>query len=245
MMHSRIEDEEIIERYARNQLSPEEKLEFEEHFFACDECFDRLLDTERFIAGVRDAASRRELRGDLLGAEARPRGWLIPAFVVTAALTLALAATTAWLSFAEIPGLRRQIAQTSADLHAQSEANASLAAQSGRASGPEPNVPLVMLQSTREIRGAATETKVPASAQQIILWFELPAGKPSQYSVTISDAKGNTLEAIDHLTRNSYGALAASIPARTLPPGEFSIRVTAQDSPATLIGEYRIKIVRP
>lgn len=244
-MHSRIEDEEIVERYARNQLSPEERLEFEEHFFACDECFARLQDTERFIAGIRDAAEHGALRGDLLGAEARPGGWLIPAFVAAVALTLVLAAVTAWLSFAEIPGLRRQIAQTSAGVRAQSEANASLAAEAGKVNAAEANVPLVMLQSTREISGAAMETKVPASAQQVILWFELPAGKSAEYRVTIAGEKGNTVETIDHLARNSYGALAASIPSQTLPPGEYVIRVNLQTSPSTLVGEYRLKIIKP
>lgn len=244
-MHSRIENEEIIERYTRNQLSPEERLQFEEHFFACDDCFARLQDTERFIAGIRDAAERGALRGDLPGAEARRGGWLIPAFVACAALTLVLAATTAWLSLTQIPALRQQIAQTSADLRAQSEANANLAVQAGKINAAEPNVPLVMLQSTRDITGAATETKVPTSAQQIILWFEIPATKYVEYRLTISDAKGTALETIEHLTRNSYGALAASVPAQTLPPGEFVIRVTSQESPASLVGEYRLKIRRP
>ncbi len=57
-MHRQIEEEEIVERYARNQLAPEEREAFEEHFFTCDECFEKLQATERFIAGVRNATAR-------------------------------------------------------------------------------------------------------------------------------------------------------------------------------------------
>ena len=58
MMHQQIEDEEIIERYVRNQLGAEERKAFEEHYFTCEECFGKLEATERFIAGVRDAGRR-------------------------------------------------------------------------------------------------------------------------------------------------------------------------------------------
>ena len=53
MLHSQIENEEIIERYVRSQLTPEARRAFEEHFMGCDKCFEKLQTTERFIAGIR------------------------------------------------------------------------------------------------------------------------------------------------------------------------------------------------
>jgi len=58
MLHTQIKNDEVIERYIRNRLSPEERRDFEEHFFACDDCFDKVQETERFVAGVRDAVER-------------------------------------------------------------------------------------------------------------------------------------------------------------------------------------------
>lgn len=56
MTHQEIEQREIIERYVRDQLAPEEQRAFQEHFFTCDACFEQVQMTERFIAGVRYAA---------------------------------------------------------------------------------------------------------------------------------------------------------------------------------------------
>lgn len=246
MMHSRIEDEEIVERYARDQLTPEERLEFEEHFFACDECFARLQDTERFIAGIREAAEHGTLSGDLPGTEQASRGWFIPAFVATAALTLILAATTAWLSFGEIPGLRRQIAQTSAGLRAQTEANANLATYPGNVNSGEANVPLVMLQSTRGIEAETPELAVPANAREVILWIETPASKYREYSLEISGAAGAEVAAVEHLERNSNGALAAGVPAEKFLAGTYKIKLTGEiPAPAAVVEEYQLKIRRP
>jgi len=58
MLHTQIINEEVIERYVRNRLTPEERLAFEEHFFACDECFAKVQETERFVAGVCDAVEQ-------------------------------------------------------------------------------------------------------------------------------------------------------------------------------------------
>ena len=57
MTHQEIEHQDIIERYVRNDLSATDRGAFQEHFFACDECFEQVQTTERFIAGVNHAAA--------------------------------------------------------------------------------------------------------------------------------------------------------------------------------------------
>src|SRR6266571_422975 len=57
MTHQEIEHQDIIERYVRNDLSAADRGAFQEHFFACDECFEQVQLTERFIAGVNHAAA--------------------------------------------------------------------------------------------------------------------------------------------------------------------------------------------
>lgn len=56
MNHQELEKKETIERYVRHELPPDERLAFQEHYFACDECFEQVQTTARFVAGVRDAA---------------------------------------------------------------------------------------------------------------------------------------------------------------------------------------------
>src|SRR5271169_3316305 len=121
MMHPQIEDEEIIERYVRNQLAEAERKAFEEHFFGCDDCFEKLQVAERFVAGVRDAARRGVLAGEVQGSNRGFiwRGWLVPAFGVSACAALVLAALSGWLYFSQLPKMREQLSQSAADLRAQ------------------------------------------------------------------------------------------------------------------------------
>ena len=56
MNHHEIEQDEIVERYVRHRLAADERLAFQEHYFACDECFAQVQTTARFVAGVRQAA---------------------------------------------------------------------------------------------------------------------------------------------------------------------------------------------
>src|SRR5260370_28797405 len=148
MMHQDIEDQEIIERYVRNQLAPEERQAFEEHFFGCEECFEKLQATEQFIAGIRDAGSRGLLKGST-SADAAPahtwRAWMFPALAAGYAALLVSVVFGGWMFFSEMPKLRRQLNQASADANAQRETIAALEKQVASATQAETNVLLVML----------------------------------------------------------------------------------------------------
>jgi hypothetical protein len=48
MTHDEVEQREIVELYVRKRLSPEDRGAFQEHFFACDSCFDQIQTMERF-----------------------------------------------------------------------------------------------------------------------------------------------------------------------------------------------------
>jgi len=99
MTHQEIEANEIVERYVLHQLGPDERRAFQEHYFACDECFTRAQIEARFVAGVRDAS-----RAGALAAQTEtpqparaffPRGifgWAIPALALILLVALALSA---------------------------------------------------------------------------------------------------------------------------------------------------------
>ena len=100
MTHKEIEEQEIIERYVLHQLTPDERLAFQEHYFGCDECFGQTQIAARFIASVHQAsrtgmfsADQKESRQQATGLMAAlfGRTWAGPALAVLllAAVTLA------------------------------------------------------------------------------------------------------------------------------------------------------------
>jgi hypothetical protein len=58
MDHATIEDQQIVERYLKGKLSPEEAARFEEHYLSCQECLDRLDLAEAMERGFKRAAGQ-------------------------------------------------------------------------------------------------------------------------------------------------------------------------------------------
>jgi hypothetical protein len=92
------------EQYLLNELSPEVREQYEEHFFACSECAADVragalfLEQSRAVFAAEAAASRREVPA-VVPAKAGWFGWLRPAFAVPAmALLLAVIAYQNWPS---------------------------------------------------------------------------------------------------------------------------------------------------
>lgn len=248
MMHEQIEDQEIIERYARNQLKPEERKAFEEHYFSCDECFDKLQAAERLIAGVRDAARRGVLpKSAAAGAPAwRVAPMWSPIFGIGVIAALLLAISGGSWYYVQFSRLRGQLSASNAALQEQQQARAALEQQLQQARQAEANLPLVMLQSTRDMQAQPTEAILPPGATHLVLWTEVPAGRFTSYRLEIYGAEEKPIETLTHLTRNAYGALAASISAGRLHPGEFRIKLSGEEPlPASLLAEYKLRIRRP
>lgn len=246
MMHSEIEDREIVEQYVRNQLAPEERQAFEEHFFGCQECFEKLQDAERFRAGVRDAASRGLLSDEAQAGFAVGRSrWLVWAFAVTACAALVFAVMTAWTYLTLVPRLRGERDRAAAELHTQGQSQAQPEQPTVRVEQAEANIPLVMLQATRtEEKPAAVS--LPPGARRLVLWIEIGPSRYREFRLEVFSPENHLVTSVDHLTRSSYGALAASLPADQLPSGDFLIKLTGENPPpAFLAGEFRLRIRRP
>jgi hypothetical protein len=247
MMHPQIEEEEIIERYVRNQLTPEDRQAFEEHFFSCGECFERVQATERFIAGMRDAGRRGLL--DDLSAAVVPRQawghWMLPAFVLSACAALVLAIIGGIAYFSELPALRRQLDSASDALRNERQARVAIEKEMAAANQTEPNLPLVMLQATRDAQSPPAEATVPDDAQSLVLWIEPGAEHSRVFRIQIFAESGRLIQTVDGLKRNTYGALSLSLPAKGLQSGEYRITLTANEpAPSALLGEYRLRIRR-
>ena len=249
MMHQDIEDQEIIERYVRNQLSSEERRAFEEHFFGCEECFAKLQVMERFIAGLDDAGNRGLLDSSRSTEPSPVRtwgSWMFPALAASSCAAVVLAIVTGWTLFFQMPKLRMQLNQASADVSSQREAIAALQKQISSATQADPNVPLVMLQATRDAQASANEAVLPAGAGRLVLWVEVPPSKFHRFRLQVETEDHHPIVTLNHLERNSYGALAVGLPAEQLQPGEFRIMLTSEEpSPASLLAEYKLRIRKP
>jgi putative zinc finger protein len=245
MVHPQIDNEEIVERYVRNQLTTDERTAFEEHFFGCEACFDKLQTTERFVAGIRDASTRGLLKDE---AATGASIWLKWAFATTGFAALILAALTAWTVFIQAPKLREELNKTASALENERQLRSQLeqkAAQAEQTQFAEANIPLVMLQTSRSADDTSTVLVQPG-ARRVVLWIETTPQRYREFRLEILSPDGSVLTSVDHLQRGPYGALAAAIPAEKLPTGEIQIRLSGQDPPpAALVGEYRLRIRRP
>ena len=113
MTHHEIEQQDIIERYLRHQLPTAERSAFQEHYFACDECFAQVQSTAKFIAGV-----QRSSRVGLLAETAREvtssavaswwASWFTPAFALAATACLLLAVALGWILLKQVPQGREE-----------------------------------------------------------------------------------------------------------------------------------------
>jgi hypothetical protein len=245
MLHTQIENGEVIERYVRNRLAPEERRALEEHFFACDECFAKVQEMERFVAGVRDAAERGILaRPEEKAAGSLAASWLPWAFSISTCATVALAISLGWITLRTLPQIQRDLTSTAAEVQAQQQVIARLRETRSPLDTPEANVPLVMLQASR---GEETsQVIVPADAKRLVIWVELAPTRFTKYRMEIFSESGDPVASIENLLRGPYGAIAASLPADQLHPGMFRITLAGQaPPPASLVGEYRIRIRRP
>jgi len=245
MLHSQIEQGEIVERYIRNQLTSEERQDFEEHFFGCEVCFEKVQTTERFLAGIRSAADRGQLDDPSNVFTASRSPWLIWAMGAATCACAMVAFATVWAYRNQVPTLREALDRTTAQLRLEEQSLAASEQRAARVEQAEANVPLVMLQASRADEEPASILLRPG-AERLVLWIEMGSSRYRQFRLEVFSQDNRLVASVDHLERGPYGALAASVPADRLPTGEFRIKLNGQDPlPAALAGEYRLRVRRP
>jgi Putative zinc-finger len=237
MTHEDIQSREVAEAYVFRRLSEPERTAFEDHYFSCRECFEQVETLQKFADGVRDAAESGVLPA--VREVTPPPSWFRPAFLLACAASLFLAILAGWASLIERPRLAAEAARQrqEADAGRQRVAELERAMAQPKSAPSISNLPLIMLVASRA--DAGTAVTVPAAAGQLALWVEPPPSAAStQYRLEISSG-GKVIETLDGLVRNSYGALAVSVPALT--PGSYQTRLYAKSN---LVGEYRFEVRR-
>lgn len=242
MLHSKIQNEEIVERYVRNQLVPEERQAFEEHYFGCDECFAKLQSVEAFVAGIRDASARGLLKDQPATATSSIWTW---AFACVTCVALILSGILRWKYLHDTVELRAQLARAREQLQAEPLERTGLEANSNAVEQAEANVPVAMLQASRSGEAPSAIVLQPG-ARHLVLWIELGSSRYRDFRVDVFSSNNHLVSSLDHLATNRYGAVTASLPTDQLPVGDFRITLTGQDPPpAALTGEYHLQIRRP
>ncbi|MGH9722156.1 MAG: zf-HC2 domain-containing protein [Bryobacteraceae bacterium] len=245
MNHSEAGQREVVESYVRGRLTPAERQEFEEHYFACDECFEQVRTTGTFVDSVRHAAAS----GLLSEPEERPSGfagWLRPAFAFAMTAAVVLAAATAWLGLVELPRRGSELARQNKQVQEEQGRRQELEKQLAmvRLPAAEGNLPLAMLEASRAEQ--TNEIRIPQAASHVALWIEPnPIARFKSFRLDVRNPAGTLIATIPGLVRNPQGALTASLPADRLPAGTYSVALHGEGTSGdSLVGEYRLVVRR-
>jgi len=235
----------MVEAYVRRELAPEDCAAFEEHYFQCGTCFDEVQLVEKFIAGVQHAA-----RTGVLDPEREPgldrRSWWMPAFAFAAASAVVLASALTFVVLVRQPAREARLQQELQEALSQARVSrariAELDQRAALDSGPEANVPVVILTASRSA-DSPNQVQLGSKSRRALLWIDIPVQpQGARFGLTISTPDGRSAKTIHDLERNSSGALAASLPAGDLPAGRYHVRLFSEKSPGQTIAEYRLNV---
>ena len=255
MDHRQIEQNEIVERYVRHQLAADERLAFQEHYFACDQCFTQVQATAQFIAGVHDASRSGRFDAAPVTPVSSWFGWLNPSLAFAGAASLVLAALLLWLWLWKVPGYQAEIArerQTREESERKLEAARNQANESQRqlelerterarladqlqdlkpGERPDPdviaqaNIPTVTLESTRSGQNTGPELTIPSTARAAVLRIPVEPGN------RLSGFRVQILSRTGGPTRtidtrpNRSGTLTINVPSKSLQSGQYLVRL--------------------
>jgi hypothetical protein len=209
-----IHDHQVIERYLRGALTPDEEQAFEEAYLGDPEILDELQAAERLREGVKEL----DAAGRLKRARPQPR-WLqalvSPQYAAAASVLLAVSVVLSTTLYRENQSLREQSVSMN-----------SLAR-------------VVVLESVRG--GNASEIPAPAEDELIVLRLDAGLADYDTYRAVLVRSGGDELEAIWSRAdvQPVDGWIQIGLPGRALRPGSYEARVEGRmaDWPAERFDE--------
>src|SRR5262249_55873102 len=225
MDHQQALKDHAAERYLLDELSPEERDGFEEHYFSCVQCADE----------VRAAFSLADNARAVM-AEARPRpvqvkheavrerrswdwwAWMRPVVPVAAMLLLAV---TVYQSAFVIPRLQRELTDASAPRV----------------------VPTVVAHAAT--RGDDPVVHVSGQDRQVQLILDInPTASVSSYVCDVVDAAGKTRFVVPANVASTGASVYLLLPVRDLESGHYTIRVRANGAASGQVEDYHFELQR-
>lgn len=221
MEHSRIEAENIVDRYLVGRLPPEDEELFEEHLFECTDCLAEVQAGEQMRRGLREVAAEATAQvavaegvrtlGILAWLRHRSPGQLAG----LASLALAFVALPALFleQQAEIDRLR-QLAERPAS----------------RPTAAEPNgdFEVISLGVTRSAVAEETVIRRSAEPKTVLLSLELEEVLADRYRVTLRNETGGIVWHGEGLEPSLYDSLLVSLPPEFLAPGSYRLSAEAE-----------------
>jgi hypothetical protein len=210
MEHKTAERTMAVEKYLLDEFTPEERDDFEEHFFSCDECAREIKLGAAFMAHAKESLKPAEVTAPVVVPLKKPKrhwfSWLSPAFAVPAmALMLGV---LAFQNLIQLPLMHQELVAMDA-----------------------PSVlPSADLKSGIS-RG--DESVVLAKAGEFFqLTIDIPDTSRSAHTAELYDASGRKLWALPISADAPKDGLALKMP-RNLPAGNYSLVVYAADNSAS------------
>lgn len=174
MNHAEAEITGAVERYLLGELSEDEALRFEEHYFTCTECADDIRVSSMFLDNLK-AVLREPYAVARLDApaaapvKARSPAWF-PAASIAAAVTLAVGA--GYQNLVQIPHLRNALAMASA----------------------VESPPVYYLSETRSEADSSTVVAPPGVRHVSLVLNNIPGKTYPYYDCELRDASGGTVQ---------------------------------------------------
>jgi hypothetical protein len=199
-----------VEKYVLNELPPQLRNEFEEHYFECPECATDLRATTAFLDAAKAEFKAASASKPMPAAIAKKRGpWLWrPAFAMPA-----LAASLLFIAYQNVvifPRLHQQVAQSSAP-----EVLPSLSLVGGNSRG-----------------GQIPSITVPP-AYPFLLFMDIPTqDRFSTYTCSLYSPAGRLAWQVHVSAQQSKDTISISIPPADRRDGKYSLLVQGNAGPS-------------
>lgn len=208
------------EKYVLNELAGQERDEFEEHFFECQEC---ALDVRSGAAFIRQA--RRELEAAPQQAPAPRRSFFSMFSMPLAGLAMAgLAMVVVYQNAVTLPALRGQLASA--------------------------NAPVVLSTTSLiggASRGGDLPSVDATGARLLFLNVDVPTDdRFSSYQLKFSDQAGTSEGTVDVSPEQAKNTLLVRLPANGIHDGINTLvieGVSGGSNPAVKLAQYRFRVL--
>jgi hypothetical protein len=229
MDHTYIEENQVVERYARGTLPPEDAARFEEHYLSCPACLDRLDLAESMQRGFKRAAGQDAARL-VATRQLALVAWLSrlgrsrqAAALFTVVLVMAVLALPGGLALRRIDELDQELAQTRRALEQEKER---------AAAGSRTEAEIEKLRSELEARQSDLDREKAArlqAAEQLAQARVPQANVPILFLDAVRSG-GASEEAPTHRLRQPPAAGWAVFALQLKPPLAASYRAILRDA---------------
>jgi hypothetical protein len=227
MDHTEAVDTQAVEKYVLREMTENEALAFEEHFFTCKECADDVaaesifVDTARDVFAVAESKESKPEPRPSFGEQLRALLSVFSRPAVLACATAAFAVVTIYQGMFVIPSLR---------------------------SAAQPQQ-LFAYHLKETVRGSNQSIVIPAGASGVTLSFEPRwEQRPAKYSCVLETENGTRLASFDVAPPAPGEPILILVPASSLRSGSVVLQIYGQPPSSrdqAPLGRYVFDVQRP